>query len=191
MLRIAASLLLLCLAPAAWTAGPPKDKATWLDMRASELIGKHVANPEGRSLGKVEDLVVGLKGGHIPHVVLSFGGLADLGDKRFVFPVNAFTRDEQRDRIVLNVERSNWPFQPPLARKQVTRQEREGRQGRDRGAGRPQGRRAQAHAAARVTLARKVRVTSSPRCARRGRSAATARRAGCSDRPAGTRIIAQ
>ncbi|MGH8735723.1 MAG: PRC-barrel domain-containing protein, partial [Burkholderiales bacterium] len=127
MLRLAASLLLLCLAPAAWAAGPAKDKATWLDMRASELIGKHVANPEGKSLGKVEDLIVDLKGGQIPHVVLSFGGVADLGDKLFVFPVNAFTRDEQRDRIVLNVERkqlsqsagferSNWPFQPPLER---------------------------------------------------------------------------
>jgi hypothetical protein len=70
---------------------------------------------------------VDTKGGHIPHVVLSFGGLADVGDKLFVFPVNAFTRDEYRDRIVVNVERqqlkqsagferSNWPFQPPLER---------------------------------------------------------------------------
>jgi hypothetical protein len=60
-------------------------------------------------------------------VVLSFGGFADLGDKLFVFPVNAFIRDEYRDRIVVDVERkqlegsagferSNWPFQPPLAR---------------------------------------------------------------------------
>jgi hypothetical protein len=30
------------VAPAVWSAGAPKDKATWLDMRASELIGKHV-----------------------------------------------------------------------------------------------------------------------------------------------------
>ena len=86
-----------------------------------------MANPEGKSLGKIEDLIVDLKGGHIPHVVLSFGGFADLGDKLFVFPVNAFTRDEYRDRIVMKIERdqlsqskgfdsSNWPFQPPLQR---------------------------------------------------------------------------
>jgi sporulation protein YlmC with PRC-barrel domain len=119
--------LLIVLAPAVWAAGAGKDKATWLDMRASELIGKHVANPEGKSLGKIEDLIVDMKGGHIPHVVLSFGGFADIGDKLFVFPVNAFTRDESRDRIVTKVERgqlaeskgfdrSNWPFQPPLQR---------------------------------------------------------------------------
>jgi sporulation protein YlmC with PRC-barrel domain len=118
---------LVMLVSGAWAAGASKDEATWLDMRASELIGKHVANPDGKSLGKIEDLIVDMKGAHIPHVVLSFGGIADIGDKLFVFPVNAFTRDEHRDRIVVNVareqlsassgfDRSNWPFQPPLAR---------------------------------------------------------------------------
>lgn len=117
------ALILAFLIP--WTvqaAGPAKDKATWLDMRASELIGKKVASPEGKALGEVEDLIIDTKGGHIPHVVLSFEDR-----KRFVFPVNAFTRDEYRDRIVVAVEpkqleqsagfeRSNWPFQPPLER---------------------------------------------------------------------------
>jgi sporulation protein YlmC with PRC-barrel domain len=144
------------LAPAVSAAGPgappkeaaahgaSKDKTTWLDMRASELIGKHVANPEGKSLGKVEDLIVDMKGGHIPHVVLSFGGVADVGDKLFVFPVNAFTRDEYRDRIVLKAEReqlaqskgfdrSNWPFQPPLERASRLRGKNVGLEGGKRG----------------------------------------------------------
>ena len=104
-----------------------KDRATWLDMSSRELTGKHVVSPDGKSLGEIEDLIVDLKGGHIAHVVLSFGGIADLGDKLFVFPVNAFTRDEYRDRIVLRVEprqlrqsagfdRAHGPFQPPLER---------------------------------------------------------------------------
>jgi sporulation protein YlmC with PRC-barrel domain len=127
------SCLLVFIVPAAWAAGPAtppkeaaaagasKDKATWLDMRASELIGKRVASPEGKPLGRIEDLIVDMKGGRIPHVVLSFE------EKLFVYPVNAFTRDEYRDRIVVDVERkqlaqsegferSNWPFQPPLER---------------------------------------------------------------------------
>lgn len=138
MIRVAAAFVVLCMSCAAWAAEPgappkdaaagaTKDRATWLDMRASELIGKHVVNPQGKSLGKVEDLILDLKGGHIPHVVVSFGGVADIGDKLFIFPVNAFTRDEYRDRIVVNVERkqlsesvgfdrANWPFQPPLER---------------------------------------------------------------------------
>jgi sporulation protein YlmC with PRC-barrel domain len=115
-------LSLLLLAAPAWAASPVKDKSTWLDMRASELIGKKVASPEGKALGEVEDLIIDTKGGHIPHVVLSFED-----KKLFVFPVNAFKRDEYRDRIVVAVEpkqleqsagfeRSNWPFQPPLQR---------------------------------------------------------------------------
>jgi sporulation protein YlmC with PRC-barrel domain len=122
MVRLLAALLLASFLPAAWAADPRKDKATWLDMRASELIGKRVAGVEGKPLGKVEDLIIDTRGAHIPHVVLSFEG-----DKLFVFPANAFTRDEYRDRIVVKAEprqleqsagfeRANWPFQPPLQR---------------------------------------------------------------------------
>jgi sporulation protein YlmC with PRC-barrel domain len=114
-------LLAFLLAAPVFAADPVKDKRTWLDMRASELIGKQVASREGKALGKIEDLIVDRKGGHIPHVIL------EAGDKLFVYPVNAFSRDEYRDRIVVNVEprqlsgsqgfeRSNWPFQPPLER---------------------------------------------------------------------------
>lgn len=126
-------LFALAFSAGAWTAdkdaatGATIDRATWYDIRTSELIGKKVANKEGKTLGEVEDLIVDVKGGRIPHVILSFGGIADLGDKLFVFPVNAFTRDATRDRLVLNVERdalresrgfdrSNWPFDPPLRR---------------------------------------------------------------------------
>lgn len=133
MLRISLFSLLVVLWGPAWsadkdaTAGATVDKATWYDIRASELIGKEVANKQGQSLGEVEDLAIDARSGRIPHVILSFGGVADVGDKLFVFPVNAFSRDPIKDRLVLNVERdalkqsrgfdrSNWPFDPPLRR---------------------------------------------------------------------------
>lgn len=139
MLKFLTFAVFLALALPAAAAGPVtpptkaaadaslKDRATWLDMTTRELTGKHVVSPEGKRLGEIEDLIVDLDGGHIPHVVLSFGGIADIGDKLFVFPVNAFARDEYLDRIVLRVDpaqlkqssgfdRSNWPFQPPLER---------------------------------------------------------------------------
>ena len=125
MLRMPLFLFLISiLLPA---HGQQVDKATWYDIRASELIGKEVAGRDGKSLGEVEDVAIDVKSGRIPHVILSFGGLADLGEKLFVFPVNAFTRDAIRDRLRLDVEpwqlkqsrgydRGNWPFDPPLRR---------------------------------------------------------------------------
>src|SRR5574340_21102 len=112
--RSFAALIALVLSGAAWGAGyssggaikdPHKDKATWLDMRASELLGKDVASSKGKELGKIEDLIVDPKGATIPHVVLSFGRMPATGKKLFVFPVNAFVRDENRDRILVNVDR--------------------------------------------------------------------------------------
>jgi sporulation protein YlmC with PRC-barrel domain len=116
-----------CALPAWGGEDATKDPKTWLDLRTSELIGKKVASPDGKALGEIEDMIVDVRRGAVQHVVLSFGGVADVGDKLFVFPVNAFKRDENRDRIVVNVQpeqlkrsrgfdRSNWPFDPPLAR---------------------------------------------------------------------------
>lgn len=125
---LAASLVPAFCALPAWSGeDPTKDPRTWLDMRTSELIGKEVASPDGKALGEIEDMIVDVRRGAVQHVVLSFGGVADVGDKLFVFPLNAFKRDASRDRIVVNVQpeqlkrsrgfdRSNWPFDPPLAR---------------------------------------------------------------------------
>jgi sporulation protein YlmC with PRC-barrel domain len=123
-LMMAAAVL---FASTAWSADPTKDPKSWLDMRTSELIGKEVASPDGKALGEVEDVIVDTRRGAVQHVILSFGGVADLGDKLFIFPANAFKRDENRERIVVNVQpeqlkqsrgfdRGNWPFDPPLAR---------------------------------------------------------------------------
>jgi sporulation protein YlmC with PRC-barrel domain len=123
MIRFLSFLLLTLLLPAAWSAGPAAPPG----MSASELIGKRVASVDGKSLGKVEDLIVDPSGRYMPHVVLSFGGVAGAGDKWFVFPVNYLMRDENRDGLVLaakrehisesaGFDRSNWPYRPQLAR---------------------------------------------------------------------------
>lgn len=108
---------------------PPqtKDDASWLQAYASDLAGKRVVDPKGESLGRVEDLIVDVRRGAVQYAVVSFGGVAGLGEKLYVFPLNAFTRGEHRDRLVLNAEREglreakgfnrdNWPFDPPLRR---------------------------------------------------------------------------
>lgn len=136
LFRAAALAVAACIAAPAWGADPAagrsapeslKDEASWLDMRTSELIGKKVASPDGRMLGEVEDVIVDTRRGAVQHVILSFGGVADVGDKLFIFPANAFRRDENFERLLVEVypwqlersrgyDRSNWPFRPPLAR---------------------------------------------------------------------------
>ena len=123
---------------------PPKtvDKATFLEARASELTGKPVVNPQGESLGHIEDLIIDVHRGAVQYAVVSFGGALGMGDKLYIFPLNAFTRGENRDRVVLNSEpqalrqakgfnRDNWPFDPPLRRASELRgknvKDREGR----------------------------------------------------------------
>ena len=43
--------------------------------RASETIGLEVQNPQGKDLGKIEDIVFNPQTGHIRYAVLSFGGI--------------------------------------------------------------------------------------------------------------------
>lgn len=134
--RAAAVTIAVFLAVPAWSADPAagrtapeslKDEASWLDMRTSELIGKEVASTDGKMLGEIEDVIVDTSRGAVQHVILSFGGAADVGDKLFIFPANAFRRDENFERLLIEVhprqleqspgyDRANWPFRPPLAR---------------------------------------------------------------------------
>src|SRR6266496_6584307 len=131
---IALAIIVSFMVPAAASAArerpapaETRDYKTWLEARAGELKGKRVVNPQGQALGKVEDLLIDARRNAVQYAVLSFGGIAGLGDKRYIFPLNAFTRGENRDRLVLNAEpkalreapgfnRDNWPFAQPLRR---------------------------------------------------------------------------
>jgi sporulation protein YlmC with PRC-barrel domain len=95
--------------------------------RASETIGVKVENPQGDSLGKIEDLVFNPMNGHIRYAVLSFGGVLGIGDKYFAIPWSHFRSEERAGRagsdrfvLVLDVDRNklknapgfdskNWP----------------------------------------------------------------------------------
>ena len=48
-----------------------------------EVVGRKVVNPQGESLGKVEEVMLDSAPGRIAFAVLSFGGFLGLGDKLF------------------------------------------------------------------------------------------------------------
>jgi sporulation protein YlmC with PRC-barrel domain len=68
---------------------------------ASELIGKSVIDQARADLGRVEDLIIDLRGGRVHYAVLGFGGWAGLFDKQFAIPIEEFTPARFGDKLVL------------------------------------------------------------------------------------------
>jgi len=98
-------------------ASPAKEPSI---LKASELIGYTVQNPEGQELGKIEELVINPKDGRIAYAALSFGGLLGVGDKLFAVPWKAMQPLPEQQSFKLNVtkeqldntpgfDEDNWP----------------------------------------------------------------------------------
>jgi len=56
------------------------------DLRASEIVGARVRNAEGDTLGQIEELVIPSRGQDDMLVVVSIGGVANIGDKLVALP---------------------------------------------------------------------------------------------------------
>lgn len=109
------------------SANQAERNATVRPWRASETLGLKVEDPQGKRLGKIEDLVFNPHSGHIRYAVLKFGGVLGVGDKYFAIPWNHFRAEEkaglsgaERFVLVLDVNEStlknapgfdskNWP----------------------------------------------------------------------------------
>ncbi|WP_332675105.1 PRC-barrel domain-containing protein [Aromatoleum sp.] len=106
-------------APAATSGKTAAAQARYF-ARASKLIGTEVHNPQKEKLGKIEDLIVDTKSQTAHYAILSFGGIAGIGDKLFAYPVEMLRRAADKDELVLDVDRArlekapgfegnNWP----------------------------------------------------------------------------------
>lgn len=81
-------------------------------MRASKLIGSKVRNQQGEELGKIEDLIVDTQNRRAHYAILSFGGIAGIGDKLFAYPVEMLSRAPDSDELLLNIERARLERAP-------------------------------------------------------------------------------
>ena len=70
--------------------GNVDDVTSGSNVRASQLIGMNIQNPEGKSLGSVNDIVIDARSGKIRYAAVSYGGFLGLGDKLFAVPWGAF-----------------------------------------------------------------------------------------------------
>lgn len=87
-------------------------------MAASRLIGMEVENRQGESLGEIIDLMVDASDQRVEFAILSFGGILNLGDKLFAYPLERFDRvsSHDPDKIVLNVSKERLESAPGFDR---------------------------------------------------------------------------
>lgn len=89
-------------------------------VKANNVVGVKVKNPQSEDLGKVEALMLDKYDGYVHYVVLSFGGFLGMGDKLFAMPWEIFSYDKDEDCFVINVDKEklknspgfdkdNWP----------------------------------------------------------------------------------
>jgi sporulation protein YlmC with PRC-barrel domain len=89
-------------------------------LSATSIIGDSVRNLQGEDLGDIEELMINLRDGCIAYAVLSFGGIAGLGDKLFAIPwqalqlspeEHAFTLDIRKEKLenAPGFDKDNWP----------------------------------------------------------------------------------
>jgi len=72
---------------------------------ASTLPGHRVLKAAGEELGDIEELMLNLDSGHIEYAVLSFSGIAGIGNKRFPVPWSALRVDPGEQDLVLDRDR--------------------------------------------------------------------------------------
>ena len=93
----------------------PDELGLW---RASKVIGQNVRDGQGKSIGKIEDLMVDPKG-NVSFAVMSFGGFLGMGEKYFAVPWTAmrFDRDgKDVNAVVLNVTNEQLEKAPSFTR---------------------------------------------------------------------------
>lgn len=81
-------------------------------LKAANITGTDVKNPEGENLGNVKEIVVDTGTGRVAHAVLSFGGFLGLGDKLFAIPFSALTHDSNSEEFILNIDKERLENAP-------------------------------------------------------------------------------
>ena len=89
--------------------------AEWLvdkDARLSELVGRRVINAAGTDLGEVEDLLSKAGREQRPIVVLSIGGVLDIGDKWHATSLDQLRISADGERLVLDMTEAELEASP-------------------------------------------------------------------------------
>ena len=81
-------------------------------LKASNVIGMKVESTEGKSLGKIKDLVLDPEEGDVQYAVLDFGGFLGIKDKYFVVPWEVIHFTPNGKKILLDVSKRDLKNAP-------------------------------------------------------------------------------
>jgi len=81
-------------------------------LKASNVIGMKVESTEGKSLGKIKDLVLDPDEGDVQYAVLDFGGFLGIKDKYFIVPWEAINFTPNGKKIMLDVSKRDLKNAP-------------------------------------------------------------------------------
>jgi sporulation protein YlmC with PRC-barrel domain len=85
--------------------------------RASKIIGTHVTNSSGDSLGDIKELVLDPESGQVVYAVISFGGVLGMGDKLFAVPWKALHWTRDKEYYALDVDKTTLKTAPGFDKK--------------------------------------------------------------------------
>ncbi len=111
--------------PGAANASKLDSKTRGANIRASQLLGLNIQNPQGKSLGEINDLVINTNNGKVRYAAVTYGGFLGMGNKLFAVPFEAFKVEvdpDDRDDYVMvlditqqqldgqkGFDQDNWP----------------------------------------------------------------------------------
>jgi sporulation protein YlmC with PRC-barrel domain len=75
--------------------------------RASEFIGKGVNSVGGQDIGEIKELVIDMNRSKVRYAVLNFDPSWAAADKLYAFEISAFALDEQKNELMLEIDRQS------------------------------------------------------------------------------------
>ena len=74
-------------------------------IRAAQVQGTSVTNPQQEDLGSIRDVVLDKYDGSVRYAVLEFGGFLGLGSKLFALPWELLRYDREVDAYVIDIDK--------------------------------------------------------------------------------------
>ena len=89
-------------------------------IRAKKVIGTSVKDASGKSIGKVEDIVLDKLSNNIMYAIVGFGGFLGMGEKYHPLPWSTLDYDPTEGGYVVNLTKEQLQAAPAYSMEELT-----------------------------------------------------------------------